>query len=280
MPRGISLHIGLSSVDPDHYAGWSGPLNACEADAADMQRLMASLGYETESALTKRATRDSIMARIAGASRVLAPGDIFCLTYSGHGGRWADDDELDGEAKTWCLYDGQLAEHELFALFALFAEGVRVLVLSDSCHTGTVVRKIPRGRGFELVTTHVRSEGLAADEPRYRVAPSDVLLKTFRLNRTYYERAIARLPTKEPEVRASVRVISGCQDNQLAADGVYNGLFTGMLLRVWNDGRFAGSYRELHSAIVRRMPSDQTPNHDRVGVPDAVYDAQRPFAIA
>ena len=30
---GLSLHVGLNAVDPAHYAGWSGPLNACEADA-------------------------------------------------------------------------------------------------------------------------------------------------------------------------------------------------------------------------------------------------------
>ena len=36
MAKGSSLHIGLNSVDPQHYEGWSGPLNACEADANDM----------------------------------------------------------------------------------------------------------------------------------------------------------------------------------------------------------------------------------------------------
>ena len=30
-----SLHIGLNAVNPAHYAGWSGPLKACEFDAAD-----------------------------------------------------------------------------------------------------------------------------------------------------------------------------------------------------------------------------------------------------
>ena len=33
--KGVSLHVGLNKVDPQHYAGWSGPLNACEADAED-----------------------------------------------------------------------------------------------------------------------------------------------------------------------------------------------------------------------------------------------------
>jgi len=36
MPKGISLHIGLNAVDPKHYQGWDGVLQACELDAKDM----------------------------------------------------------------------------------------------------------------------------------------------------------------------------------------------------------------------------------------------------
>jgi hypothetical protein len=38
MARGQALTIGLNAVDPKHYEGWSGELNACEADANDMAR--------------------------------------------------------------------------------------------------------------------------------------------------------------------------------------------------------------------------------------------------
>jgi hypothetical protein len=30
MAKGLALTIGLSSVDPKHYAGWSSKLNTCE----------------------------------------------------------------------------------------------------------------------------------------------------------------------------------------------------------------------------------------------------------
>ena len=43
MTRAQSLHIGLNSVNPRHYAGWSGELMACEADARDMAAYLASL---------------------------------------------------------------------------------------------------------------------------------------------------------------------------------------------------------------------------------------------
>ena len=36
MTTGISLHIGLNYVDPNHYSDWDGKLNAAEYDAKDM----------------------------------------------------------------------------------------------------------------------------------------------------------------------------------------------------------------------------------------------------
>ena len=43
MGRGMSLHIGLNSVDPEHYQ-WDGALAACEFDATDMEALVVGLG--------------------------------------------------------------------------------------------------------------------------------------------------------------------------------------------------------------------------------------------
>jgi hypothetical protein len=52
-----------------------------------------------------------------------------------------------------------------------------------------------------------------------------------------------------------------------------------MLLRVWNEGRFEGNYRQFHKAILRRMPPSQTPNHFVIGQPSPNYDAEKPFTI-
>ncbi len=42
MAKGLALTIGLNAVDPRHYEGWSGKLNACEADARDMADIARS----------------------------------------------------------------------------------------------------------------------------------------------------------------------------------------------------------------------------------------------
>lgn len=81
------------------------------------------------------------------------------------------------------------------------------------------------------------------------------------------------------EVKASLLLISGCQDNQLSLDGDFNGLFTSNLLQVWKDGAFGGDYRQFHKLIVARMPPDQAPNYFKVGKIDSQFEKQKPFTI-
>ena len=278
MPKGLALTIGINAVDPGHYGGWSGPLNACEADAEDMASIAKSRRFGVTTLLTKNATRAQVIDQILTASQQLKTGDIFMLSYSGHGGHLPDRnaDEEDQEDETWCLYDGELLDDELHGLFGRFQPGVRVLVFSDSCHSGTVV-KLAYYRGLGGGNTAASSR--ARDVP-YRYMPPDVALRTYRDNKAFYD-DLGKKAKKEKAtaVKASVLLMSGCQDNQFSADGDFNGLFTAQLLRVWSDGAFKGDYRRFHKKIIVRMPPDQTPNYYRVGQPNPSFEAQTPFTI-
>jgi metacaspase-1 len=143
--RAMSLHIGLNNVSPEHYEGWSGPLAACEFDANDMAAIATSQGITAKMLLGKAGTRKAVLGAVRAAAKALKKGDLFLLTYSGHGGQVADasGDEEDKQDETWCLFDGQLIDDELYFELSRFAAGVRVLVLSDSCHSGTVTRARP-----------------------------------------------------------------------------------------------------------------------------------------
>lgn len=283
MAQGISLHIGVNRVDPQHYDGWSGPLVACEADAEDMQALADSRGFESSKLLTAEATRDAVIDGIRSAAARLGGGDIFFLTYSGHGGRVPDmnGDEDDLKDETWCLYDGQLIDDELWELWHDFAEGARILVLSDSCHSGTAVRAPVSTREMEELRSAAAEVGASpgGNGFRYRYMPREAALATYRKNRGFYDGLARKLPDEPSEVKASVRLISGCQDEQYSLDGDFNGLFTGKLKRVWNDGAFEGDYARFHHEILRRMPATQSPNHFQVGREDPSFDAQTPFSI-
>ena len=271
MASGISLHVGVNVVDPDHYNGWSGPLKACENDARDMFALATSQGFDASMLLTADATRDAVKAGIADAASRLGPGDMCLVTYAGHGGQLKDmdGDEEDMKDETWCLYDGQLLDDELNILWAEFQSGVRLLLLSDSCHSGSV------SKGD--ISRPEPAMAAAIGTPRFM--PRDAAVGAFRKNREFYANLQFSLPDPRPEIRATVRLLSGCQDDQLSGEGEKNGLFTQALKKIWADGAFSGDYRALHKALRAELPDDQQPNHLVLGQPNPAYDSQKPFSI-
>jgi hypothetical protein len=262
--RAISLHIGLNAVDPKHYGGWNGPLAACEFDAEDMAAIAASRGMAASKLLTRQATRKAVLAGLRKAAKTLKAGDLFFLSYSGHGGQVADvsGDEPDKQDETWCLHDGQLIDDELYFELAAFGDDVRVLVLPD-----VALRVYERHQAFydKLQTDVARAAGRASLED------PDAALSALAVQGGRVQ-SIAR------RMRAAVILISGCQDNQTSLDGDHNGAFTGQLRRVWNNGKFTGNYAQWHQQIVAGMPPSQSPNLFVLGKA-AKFVAQRPFQV-
>ncbi|NUZ04275.1 caspase family protein [Piscinibacter koreensis] len=290
-PQALSLHIGLNAVSPAAYAGWSGPLAACEFDANDMAAIATSKGMKATTLLTRRATRDAVLKAMRAASSTLGAGDFFFLTYSGHGGQIPDvsGEEVDKKDETWCLFDGQLIDDELYLELSRFKAGVRVLVLSDSCHSGTVTRN---------AMMPVKTE----PSQRPKLMPPAVAMRTYRDHQAFYDglqldvaKAAGDRPVDPDSALAQVAVsnrlgaivkqfapavvlISGCQDNQTSMDGEHNGAFTEQLLAVWEQGRFKGNYASLHARIRSRLPPTQSPNLFALG-DAAAFLAQAPFTV-
>lgn len=270
MARGISIHIGINGVDPAHYDGWDGKLYACELDAQDMEAIARAAGFETTLLLTRAATRDAVVTALGRAAETLVAGDFLLVTYAGHGGQVPDvgGDEDDFADETWLLHDAQLVDDELAVAWSKVAKGVRVFLVSDSCHSGSVSRAKAEAAARE-----------PAAEGRYRAAPRDVAVATYLRNRAFYDGVAAGLPETPPVPQATVRLISACKDDQTAEDGTFNGRFTGALKRVWNKGQFQGDYAAFHAAIEALMPQRQTPRHSVIGPASAAFDAERPFSI-
>jgi metacaspase-1 len=291
MARGISLHVGLNRIDPNHYAGWDGKLNACENDAKDMQGIAKALGYQTEIKLSEQGTRGAVTEFLTRAANELKSGDMLLITYSGHGNQVPDlnGDEADRMDETWCLFDGQLIDDELYRMYSALPAGVRVLILSDSCHSGTVSKvafyQMAQVSDFAGTLSLAAAGRGAPKGPTYgpKALPPDVALRTWEKNKAFYE-VIAR-PKGPPgaetgeTAKASIRLISGCQDNQVSFDGAINSVFTAALLATWDDGKFKGDYDDFHVQIQRKMMPTQSPNHYKVGKQDITYDRQRPFTI-
>jgi len=292
-PRGMSLHIGLNAVSADHYGGWSGELAACEFDALDMAAIARAKGMKAAILLTRKGTRANALAGIRAAAKSLKSGELFFLSYSGHGGQVPDvtGEEDDKQDETWCLFDGQLIDDELYYELSRFAAGVRILVLSDSCHSGTVTRAGP-------MPMPTGSPVLLSQRPK--MMPLSVALRTYRDHQAFYDKlqqdlakvagnsgvdpdaalaqvvASGRRTSLVKKFKPAVILISGCQDNQTSMDGEHNGAFTEQLLSVWNHGAFKRNYANFHALIKSRMPATQTPNLFTLGSAGA-FLAQRPF---
>jgi hypothetical protein len=271
----------LNAVNPANYAGWRGELLACEADADAMAAIATATGFQERGMLkTGQATRQAVTAGIRAAATSLQAGDIFLLTYSGHGGQVPDanGDEDEGLDETWCLFDGQLLDDELYVLWQAFRPGVRIQVCSDSCHSGSVTKALPPMAASSTQPVAAASPA-GPDAPRVRAMPDDVVQPTYAANAAFYDGLRKALPATRGAVQATVRLLSGCQDYQKSLDGPINGAFTAALLKVWSGGAFVGNHAAFHAAIVARMPRTQKPNHFVIGAPDPAYDAQRPFTV-
>jgi hypothetical protein len=288
---GVSLHIGLNAVDPGNYSGWSGPLNACEADARDMAALATTQKMTPTTLMTTDATRARTLDAIRKAAQLLTAGDLFFLSYSGHGGQVQDvsgEDEDDKLDETWCLFDGQLIDDELYLELSKFRKGVRVLVLSDSCHSGTVTRAVPPppppGMRPKLMPPNVAVKVYNEHKAFYDGLQQRVMEASRTAARLDPDAALAqvavsqRLTNVAARCKAAVLLISGCQDNQTSLDGAHNGAFTEQLLKVWNQGAFIGNYTQLHATIKAAMPPSQTPNLFQLG-PAGPFAQQRPFLV-
>ena len=297
----IAVAIGLNQVDPQHYGGWSGDLTGCEPDADDMAKIAAAQKFTTiQKLLTSQATRQAVLDAIQNAASTLKEGDLFVLSYSGHGGQLPDlnGDEPDGMDETWCLYDGELLDDELHGTLSAFAKGVRVLVFSDSCHSGTVIKMLhkdfkapPPQRISELRATFksrsaimVKSRDRAAPTARpIRAIPPTVAIKTYEQNKDFYDKIGTAAPREDKAgIKCSVILISGCEDPQLSADLGTNGLFTYALKEVWNGGAFNGDHHDFHAAIKAKvlvLNSEQAPYYFTINA-DEQHEQQRPYTVA
>ena len=273
--RGISLHIGVNRTNPEHYPGWDAPLKSPEKDVDTMERIAKSKGFRTSQLKSEQATRKAVIEAFANAASELSAGDFFLVTYSGHGGRVPDvtGEEDDKKDDTWCLYDGQLLDDELHVMFSEFAEGVRILLIADSCHSGTLLK----GESDPSNNMEVDDDFVIP-----RAMPVRAEAATFNSNRSFYTQIQDDLPDPRPEIKASVRLLSGCQEDELSYGSDESGRFTWAINYLVSELGFDGTYKDFHRKIVEildRPAKSQTPGLSTIGRSSPEFDNQPPLKI-
>ena len=242
-----ALCIGIND-----YPGAGSDLSGCVNDANDWKTALESRDFTVRLLLNDQATKEAMYKDIQRLVREGRAGDALVISYSGHGS-WVpdlDNDEPDARDEVLCPYDiGQnrpLTDDELYDIFAERERGVRIAFISDSCHSGTVIRFAPPSNG--------------ASKPRVRFLPPANFLPPSLL-----PVAAARAARREygpPRPFGGV-LLSGCQDTEYSYDAEFNGrpngAFTYFALKALESLPPSANYSDWFKAIRERLPSQNYP---------------------
>ena len=246
-----ALCIGIND-----YPGTGSDLAGCINDAHDWAAELTRRGFAVTHLLDSQATKGAMSDAIRGLIAGTGAGDSLVITYSGHG-TWVPDssgDEPDGRDEGLCPYDigtsGPLLDDQIRGLFAARAAGVRILLLSDSCHSGSVTR----GKEDDLDPGGARARflPLAAWMSQEELPP-----------------AASQTPHLVSGLRRSGGdlLLSGCKDTEYSYDtsfkGRPNGAFTYYALKCLRDRR-PTNYDAWFNAIREYLPSTRLPQTPQI----------------
>jgi len=267
MANGYSLHIGINYLDVDHY-GTRGFLRSCERDAFAMERIAQARGFQTRRLKTVESTRERVLGLLRELSANARSGDLVWITYSGHGAQVADPDgdEADGLDETWCLHDAQLLDDEVYRLLCTFPPGVRICLLTDSCHNQTV----HKDGGTRRVGGPIKALSTAESNDAYV------------RNTGFYRGVQERLRHEaERELRAALIVLAPCEDDDFAIPGEGKldlSEFSAWVKFVHRGGAFQGTYQDFIERI-REHIRDRIPQLMYDGPEAEVFLKEQPFTI-
>lgn len=244
-------------VGINDYPGTGSDLSGCVNDANDWAQELGRRNFEVAKLLDGEAKKAAIVEGLRATLGRARAGDVVVFTYSGHGTWVPDDDgdEPDHRDEALCPHDvakGPLLDDELHDLFADRARGVRVVFVSDSCHSGTVAKLAPSPGG----------------EPRKVRFLSPEHYRAFHEERGSSLRELRRLE-RAPRIgrsRGTALLLSGCRDFEFSYDAAFggraNGAFTRAALDALKTLAADASYRTWFKAIRKQLPSmayPQTP---------------------
>lgn len=227
------IFIGLSKLDPVSYNSWEGILLAPLNDVARMNALI-----KVDKAwilVDGSATVMNVIETISEVSLKAESSDKVYIYYSGHGASVADNnkDENDGKDETWCLYDGMLLDDDLYKILTYFRTGVEIVLISDSCHSGTISKAVEKN----LTLSYAK--------------------KYFKFGSN---RQVKRPFIIEQSNKPNILTLSACQDFQYAFDGDPNSLFTEIMLNVYEMfPEYRNNYIDFIAQVREQMPNSQTP---------------------
>ena len=222
-------------VGINNYPGTSNDLQGCVNDANDWSALLNDFGFETSLLLDSQATRQNVKAKLNDLIVSAGEGDVIVFTYSGHGTQVIDisGDEGDTYDEAIYVYDGTILDDNLRGIIDKINPKATLVVISDSCFSGSVTRLVPENTRPRFI-------------PAKNISAGRVVRQRFLL----------------PEANMPEILISGCSDNEYSYDaeinGRYNGAMSAMALSVIKQNP-NGTYTDFYASLRELLPSAQFP---------------------
>ena len=220
----------------NNYPGTSNDLQGCVNDANDWSALLKDHGFETSVILDAQATRQNVKAALTSLVTAAGEGDVIVFTYSGHGTQVLDTsgDEGDSSDEALYVYDGTVVDDDLRTIINQINSKATLVVISDSCFSGTVTRLIDDKN----------------TKPRFmRVA--DIPAGT-RVRKHFLL----------PEANMPELLISGCSDREYSYDaninGRANGAMTAYAIQVIKQNPQV-TYAQFYTSLRTLLPSNSYP---------------------
>ena len=254
-----ALCVGINDYPYD-----GSDLNGCVNDAQSWAELLrdhydfpsSDITLLLDQQATRRRMLDDLDRLVKGATK----GDVLVFTNSSHGTYVA---EKGGDEPTYdealCPYDtaeNVIVDDDLRELLGNLPAGVRVTVISDSCHSGTVTRAGVSDNLPGIRTPDDRRVRFL--NPALRGAP--VLENPWKARPTKWE--------KYPESHMKEILLSGCTDREYSYDafigGQYHGAMTHYALRVIRDANYRLTYGQLHARVSHLLDEGGYPQHPQL----------------
>ena len=249
MAKGHAVLVGLKNVDSVKYGGWDGANGCwgCELDVDNMERLLKHLGFQVMVLKTSQATAENVLQALRDLAASLKAQDLFIFYYSGHGGQQPDflsatKDELDGKDETLLAYDRQIIDDELNEIWLSLPKGLRVVMISDSCNSGTNYRNI------------ADCNTPTSFDPVMDKGTGD-------------------------KMEAQMIHFGGCRDGFTSSGYMGGGAFTMALCNVWDNGKFTGNYRQLLDQVASLITSGQAAQYNEYGPVEEAFRNSKPFQV-
>ncbi|MGH8646602.1 MAG: caspase family protein [Gammaproteobacteria bacterium] len=242
-----ALCVGIN----DYPFGEDNDLKGCLNDANDWTRLLKNHFEFTDvqQLLDTDATKANIVNGLKNLMKGAKAGDVLVFTNASHGTYIAD---TDGDEPKYdeaiCPHDSDsnlLIDDELRALFKAIPKDVRLTVISDSCHSGSVTRvKIDEYRRNRQLNPRLwGGKELSLDQLRAARGTTE----------QYLESGMKEI------------LLSGCKSNQTSADAYINNDYHGAMsyyaIKAITDANYKLTYADLHKSLVSMLEEE---NYDQV----------------